>query len=144
LPEKPSFSGNDDHIAQMGLPICDPKANFLRLKVARTRLFEKERIMGWGRTLLLGDVGNRLDIEDCERDISELHRLLNEKRSTLHEQNDEINDLRAENEELKLYMASIIKLLISKSVFTQEEFSRFVDIIDQSDGTGDGRFTGDI
>ncbi len=100
--------------------------------------------MGWGRTLLLGDVGNRLDIEDCERDISELRQLLHEKRAALHEQNDEINDLRAENEELKLYMASIIKLLISKSVFTPEEFARFVDIIDQSDGTGDGRFTGEI
>ena len=28
--------------------------------------------MGWGRTLLLGDIGNRLDIEDCERSISAL------------------------------------------------------------------------
>ena len=28
--------------------------------------------MGWGRTLLLGDIGNRLDIEDTERDIAHL------------------------------------------------------------------------
>jgi hypothetical protein len=26
--------------------------------------------MGWGRTLLLGDIGNRLDIEDTEQDIA--------------------------------------------------------------------------
>jgi hypothetical protein len=30
--------------------------------------------MGWGRTLLLGDIGNRLDIEDTERDIERLKR----------------------------------------------------------------------
>ena len=30
--------------------------------------------MGWGRTLFLGDIGNRLDIEDTERDIGSLKR----------------------------------------------------------------------
>ena len=28
--------------------------------------------MGWGRTLFLGDIGNRMDIEDTERDIQQL------------------------------------------------------------------------
>ncbi len=28
--------------------------------------------MGWGRTLLLGDIGSRLDIADTERDIEKL------------------------------------------------------------------------
>ena len=32
--------------------------------------------MGWGRTLFLGDIGNRLDIEDTERDIHGLRRQL--------------------------------------------------------------------
>ncbi len=35
--------------------------------------------MGWGRTLLLGDVGNRLDIGDCEREISSLRTKLRQK-----------------------------------------------------------------
>jgi len=30
--------------------------------------------MGWGRTLLLGDIGNRLDIDDVEREIADLRR----------------------------------------------------------------------
>ena len=30
--------------------------------------------MGWGRTFLLGNIGNRLDIEDTERDIAGLKR----------------------------------------------------------------------
>ena len=28
--------------------------------------------MGWGRTLVLGDIGDRLDIADTEREISNL------------------------------------------------------------------------
>jgi hypothetical protein len=28
--------------------------------------------MGWARTLLLGDIGNRLDIKDTQRDIARL------------------------------------------------------------------------
>lgn len=32
--------------------------------------------MGWARTLLLGDIGNRLDIADSERDIQSIRRRL--------------------------------------------------------------------
>jgi hypothetical protein len=34
--------------------------------------------MGWARTLILGDVGNRLDISDCEKDIQVLKASLME------------------------------------------------------------------
>jgi hypothetical protein len=37
-------------------------------------IYEKENKMGWGRTLLLGDIGNRLDIEDTEKDIELLKK----------------------------------------------------------------------
>ena len=30
--------------------------------------------MGWGRTMLLGDIGNRLDIDDVERDVRNIRR----------------------------------------------------------------------
>lgn len=32
--------------------------------------------MGWGRALLLGDIGNRLEIGDLERDVAEMKRQL--------------------------------------------------------------------
>ena len=34
--------------------------------------------MGWGRTLLLGDIGNRLDIQDAELDIEFIRKRLAE------------------------------------------------------------------
>ena len=30
--------------------------------------------MGWARTLLLGDIGNRVDIADAERDVADVRR----------------------------------------------------------------------
>ena len=41
--------------------------------------------MGWGRTFLLGDVGNRLDISDCEADI----RVLKESLMEIHHEGGE-------------------------------------------------------
>ncbi|MBC2602490.1 hypothetical protein [Puniceicoccus vermicola] len=61
--------------------------------------------MGWGRTLFLGDVGNRLDIQDTERDIDSLKR---EIRGSFHKdlsQDQKIEKLIAENAEMKLYLA---------------------------------------
>ena len=95
--------------------------------------------MGWGRTLLLGDVGNRLDIGDCEDKIAELYREAARKNRKNTSQDAAIAQLEFENEQLKLYMASLVRILVSKDVFTNDEFKRFVDIIDGEDGVRDGR-----
>ena len=51
--------------------------------------------MGWARTLLLGDIGNRLDIADTEQDISGIHRELATKRHLDESQDDAIRRVRA-------------------------------------------------
>ncbi|MCC6906489.1 MAG: hypothetical protein IT430_00980 [Phycisphaerales bacterium] len=86
--------------------------------------------MGWGRTLLLGDIGNRLDIADTERDVERLKSALRSKQGVDHSQNIEIAELRQENEQLKLYVSSLIRLLVSRGVVTAEEVSTFVNLID--------------
>ena len=100
--------------------------------------------MGWARTLFLGDSGNRLDISDCEKEIKSLRRRFNVKHDCDRHQDIRIQTLEIENSELKLYLATIIRLLIAKEVFTKNEFARFVDIIDLSDGERDGQYDGDI
>ena len=100
--------------------------------------------MGWGRTLLLGDIGNRLDIGDCEQDIGQLRSHMQQQRRVHASHHARIRALERENDELKLYVASIVRILIARSVVTKDEFARFVDIIDRSDGTPDGRYGGDI
>ena len=86
--------------------------------------------MGWGRTLLLGDIGNRLDIADTERDIASLRSRLRSKAGTDQAQDNRLEELESENDQLKLYLASLIRLLVSKGTLSRDEVAAFVDIID--------------
>lgn len=55
-----------------------------------------------------------------------------------------IGRLEAENAELRLYMATVVSLLIKKNVISREEFESINKIIDKLDGVEDGRFDGGI
>ena len=87
--------------------------------------------MGWGRTLFLGDIGNRLDIADTENDLKRLRRRVARKEQTDEAQEARLNELELENEQLKLYLASLARLLVSKGVLSEKELNAFVDIIDE-------------
>jgi len=100
--------------------------------------------MGWGRTLLLGDIGNRLDIEDCENAITRLRGRLKAQSTIDRCQDHELQALRAETDELKLYLAALIRLLTSSNVISAAEITRLVEAIDAEDGSIDGRTTGPI
>ena len=86
--------------------------------------------MGWGRTFLLGDIGNRLDIADTERDVASLRRRLASKSRIDRGQDERLEELENENDQLKLYLASLIRLLVSKGTLSQDEITTFVEIID--------------
>ena len=93
--------------------------------------------MGWARTLLLSDIGNRLDIKDTQRDIA---RLKLEIAGTFNKdmtQDRKIDFLRAENAELKLYLASVVRLLTSKGAISSEELTAMVEAADAEDGGPD-------
>ena len=100
--------------------------------------------MGWGRTFLLGDVGNRLDISDCEADV----RVLKESLMQIHQEGQNIDSelltVQRESDHLKLYLAAITRLLISKGLLSKDEISKMVDIIDAEDGAMDGKARGDV
>jgi hypothetical protein len=100
--------------------------------------------MGWARTLLLGEIGNRLDIGDVERDVAILRR---EIAGSFHKgmsQDEMIRKLISENAELKLYLASLIRLLTAKGQISREELQNLVNSIDAEDGRMDGCYQGDI
>ncbi len=100
--------------------------------------------MGWGRTLFLGDIGNRLDIGDCENEIARLRRNLGAQPGIDSSQDEQIRTLRADNDELKLYLAALIRLLASKNVISTGELTKLVEAIDAEDGSVDGRAAGPI
>jgi len=100
--------------------------------------------MGWGRTLLLGDVGNRLDIEDCESAIRDMKRAIDGSYRVDRSQDAKLRRLESENDELKLYLSALVRLLMSKDVLTRDELATFVDLIDAEDGCADGKYSGQI
>ena len=100
--------------------------------------------MGWGRTLLLGDIGNRLDIADTEKEIENVRIKLANLRLTDTIQDQTIKELIVEHAQMKLYLASLIRILLKKGSITQDELEAIVDSIDAEDGEVDGMYQGDI
>ena len=89
--------------------------------------------MGWGRTLLLGDVGNRLDIGDCEREIASLRTKLRQKSKNDLNQDETLENLRQEVDELKLCLSSVTRILTAKGLLDEVELARFAQVIDDDD-----------
>ncbi len=86
--------------------------------------------MGWGRMLLLGNVGQQLDIGDLENAVGEMQGAIWQEQKLDREQAQDIERLKQENHELKLYMATLLRLLASKGVLKPEEIETTVRAIE--------------
>ncbi len=107
--------------------------------------------MGWGRLLLLGNVGQQLDLSDQKAEIDELRRELAYNRHTsVADANElgtverDIRMLQRENDELRLYLTAVIRLLVNKGAVTQDELIAIVNAVDSEDGLPDGRYSANI
>ena len=82
--------------------------------------------------MLLGNVGQQLDIQDVENAVNQMQAALNETQNLDRRQEDNLDGIRKENHELKLYLATLVKLLVSKGVIRQDEVDAVVQAIDKS------------
>ena len=96
--------------------------------------------MGWGRMLLLGNIGQQLDIRDAQKYQDSLKDCLNTAIHALNsnlsldeEQGIQIDRLKKENAELKLYVSGLVHLLVRKNVISESEMTEMVSIIDGPD-----------
>ena len=87
--------------------------------------------MGWGRMLLMGNVGQQLDIGDVENAVNEMQSAFLENQQVDLKQERSITELRRENQELKLYLATVVRLLASKGVLKPEEVEATVNAVEQ-------------
>ena len=78
-------------------------------------------IMGWGRMLLLGNVGQQLDIGDLDQTVDQMRAAFRQNQIEDREQAQSIEQLQQENHDLKLYLATLMRLLVAKGVLKQEE-----------------------
>jgi hypothetical protein len=76
---------------------------------------------------------------------SEVDRLKNSPRPTDADPlRAEIASLRLANSELKLYVATLFRILLLKGVIGRDELVKLVEQIDQEDGRSNKAFEGDI
>ena len=90
--------------------------------------------MGWMRTILLGDIGNRLDIGDNESKIRDMRRKIScnqsDKRATDRSQDQAIAVLQAEVDDLKVALGAVGNLLVGKGVLQAGEWQRLIEAVD--------------
>ena len=86
--------------------------------------------MGWMRTILLGDIGNRLDIEDAEKGIRALRVSLSKAKRTTRTNEERISNLEEENEQLELLITMLLRRMQEKNLFNGDEIRSLTEIID--------------
>jgi hypothetical protein len=95
--------------------------------------------------LLLGNLGQQLDIEDQRREIQDLRsRLQSESRGSARGIEMRLDVLERQSDEMKLYLAAIVRYLAAKGQIDLHEFEKRVDEIDAEDGAADGRYKGPL
>lgn len=98
-------------------------------------------IMGWMRTLLLGDIGNRLDIADTEREISAVRAAHAKSVSNLQRSKGQIEAMRDEIGRQKLAIQALARFLVNREIISATELADFIREVDAEDGVVDGKMS---
>lgn len=100
--------------------------------------------MGWARWLFLGDLGQQLDLSDRAAEISRLEERLRSARNRDAAISEELQRLTVESKELKLYVATIFRVLLDKRLVSPQELEEALREIDLADGVEDGQLKGPV
>ena len=101
--------------------------------------------MGWLSYFLVNDIAQDKHSSDLTDEIVRLQDELEKQRNSSPMPSSlPIKELQKENDELKLYIAALVKILISKGVMTPDEIKQMIAVVDSQDGSQDGKFTGNI
>src|SRR5215203_3394238 len=94
--------------------------------------------MGWGRFLLLGDVGQQLDLRDQQADMQRLRASVSGQQHRDARQDEQIRQLQEENVELKLTLHRLAHLLVSRGVLSTDDVVRLAGELEQVEGSPSG------
>ncbi len=102
--------------------------------------------MGWGRMLLLGNWGQQMDIEDQRGQIEQLRHEIGRIRAGADRQDlgERVQQLESELDEMRLYLAALMRHLAERRSLDRNEFARLIQAIDHEDGAADGTYRGPI
>ena len=95
--------------------------------------------MGWLKHILLGDLGQSMDILEAREVMAGQAALQIQQSKRVVDANLEIARLRRRNEQLHLAITALTRHLVAKGVVDAAELASFIDEIDRSDGKEDGK-----
>ena len=67
-----------------------------------------------------------------------------ESRAVSRDVEQRLDVLERQNDEMKLYLAALVRYLATKGLIDLNEFARLVDEVDAEDGSADGRYEGNL
>jgi hypothetical protein len=86
--------------------------------------------MGWARALMLGDVGNQLDIQDARAELDRLRRTNAAGDWKDREQDESLRKLYDENEQLKLCLGALVRLLVAKGSVSAGDVAEILNVLE--------------
>ena len=102
--------------------------------------------MGWMSYMFISDTDEQFDLDQQKEQIQRLKSKLVDQRTSCasYETKNRILLLESENDELRLYVTALTRLLIAKGTIKKEEIEQLALEIDAEDGNVDGGYKGPI
>jgi len=94
--------------------------------------------MGFGSQMLGGRMQGA-DLAAIESQVRILRNTMRRNETAERSQDRELRELQRECDTLKLYLAGLLRLLVSRGIIAGEELECLVHVIDAEDGQEDGR-----
>ena len=94
--------------------------------------------MSWTRLLMLGDVGQQLDISDVESDVAGIRARLHSQAQADKSHEEALLVLRREVTDLQLVVGELARLLVASGAVPREQVEAIVRSVDRGGATGRG------
>ncbi|MGC6459410.1 MAG: hypothetical protein ACON4R_13700 [Akkermansiaceae bacterium] len=95
--------------------------------------------MGWLKTILLGEIGNRMDIDRNEESLNLLRKQQAIDARTRHRKDLDIQRLESQLARQNLAIQALTRFLVKEGIVSREKLDEFIEIVDIEDGVVDGK-----
>jgi hypothetical protein len=86
--------------------------------------------LGWARWLLLGDLGQQLDLGDAHNALERLRRSSSSASFRAIQNDEQIRELADRNEQLTLCLIMLVRLMIAKGAIVPAEVQELLAVLD--------------
>jgi hypothetical protein len=85
-----------------------------------------------------------MDLPDHQAEIENLKEQLRSRPDVPASVEQRLERLQRDNDELKLYLAAVIRLLVARKLATPDDMRALVAAVDREDGVEDKKYTGPL